>query len=238
MARSVQNDVDFQKFLKQPQTLDHDIVIFCFEEAKDRAGFLDLLVQFMDNDGFRLMTTQYMYEIVVAAFIHKSKHHLISGPITTSTKACGGIGAIKFGNKGGVQMNFTVNGRTYNILGCHLVHGQDNRIKRDEMMADVLKGLKYERKELDPDITCDFNFILGDLNYRFESTYEEMIDNGMINQSLQLIDTHDQLKISMRGGNIPIKLANGEEIYRLNSPKYPSYHEPAINFYPTYKRNE
>ena len=77
-------------------------------------------------------------------------------------------------------MNFTINGMTYNVIGCHLVHGQNNREKRDEMMGDVLKGLKYEREELDPDITCDYNFILGDLNYRFESSYEEMIDENLI----------------------------------------------------------
>ena len=77
----------------------------------------------MSDHNFKLMTTTYMYEIFVAAFIIKSKYNLISGPITTNTKACGGIGALKFGNKGGVQMNFTINGRTYNILGCHLIHG-------------------------------------------------------------------------------------------------------------------
>ena len=106
------------------------------------------------------------------------------------------------------------------------------------MMGDVLKGLKYEREELDPDITCDYNFILGDLNYRFESSYEEMIDENLIQQAPQLIETHDQLKISMRGGFIPIKMANGDEIARMSSPKYPHYQEPKINFFPTYKRND
>ena len=86
-----------------------------------------------------------MYEIFVVVFIIKFKQNLICGPVNTNTKACGGIGALKFGNKGGVQINFTISGMTYNVIGCHLVHGQNNREKRDEMMGDVLKGLKYER---------------------------------------------------------------------------------------------
>lgn len=72
---------------------------------------------------------------------------------------------------------------TYNIIGCHLVHGQHNRVKRDEMMEEVIKGMKYERQELDPDMTCDFNLIMGDLNYRLESTYEDMIDNEKIKEA-------------------------------------------------------
>jgi hypothetical protein len=31
---------------------------------------------------------------------------------------------------------------------------------------------------MDPDIICDYNFIMGDLNYRFDTTYEEMCETG------------------------------------------------------------
>lgn len=103
---------------------------------------------------------------------------MIKGKIYTSHKACG-VGNI-IGNKGAVQMYFNLNDRTYNIFGCHLLHGQNNRIKRDEMMADLIKEMKVERPELDIDILCDYNFIMGDLNYRFDSTFEEMIDNDKI----------------------------------------------------------
>ena len=53
-----------------------------------------------------------------------------------------------------------------------------------------------------------------------------------------MVETHDQLKISMKGGMIPMKLPNGDISTRLNSPKYPGYEEPKINFFPTYKRHE
>jgi hypothetical protein len=58
-----------------------------------------------------------------------------------------------------------------------LLHGQDNRVKRDEMMEDITKYLKTKREEMDADIHSDYAFIMGDLNYRFNSTYEDMTSN-------------------------------------------------------------
>ena len=58
-------------------------------------------------------------------------------------------------------------------------------------MEELIKQLKIERQEMDPDIICDYNFIMGDLNYRFDQTYEEMIDNDKIKIAPQLIDQYD-----------------------------------------------
>lgn len=91
---------------------------------------------------------------------------------------------------------------------------------------------------MDPDLTCDYNFIMGDLNYRLNSTYEEMIDLDLIKEAPQKINLLDQLSISIRGGLMPTTLANGELITRFNSPKYPLYYEHKIHFFPTYKRNQ
>ena len=33
---------------------------------------------------------------------------------------------------------------------------------------------------MDSDLICDYNFIMGDLNYRINSTYEEMMDKNEI----------------------------------------------------------
>jgi hypothetical protein len=68
---------------------------------------------------------------------------MIKGKIYTASKACG-VGNL-IGNKGAVQMYFNLNDRTYSIYGCHLLHGQNNSIKRDEMMADLIKEMKIER---------------------------------------------------------------------------------------------
>lgn len=56
----------------------------------------------------------------------------------------------------------------------HLVHGAKNGAKRNDMMSELIKNMKISRDEIDPDVLSDFSFILGDLNYRLESTFTEL----------------------------------------------------------------
>jgi hypothetical protein len=44
---------------------------------------------------------------------------------------------------------------------------------------------------MDSDLICDYNFIMGDLNYRFNSTYEKMMDDHDINIACKLMDELD-----------------------------------------------
>ena len=60
------------------------------------------------------------------------------------------------------------------------------------MAEDVIRALKAERQEMDPDIVCDYNFFLGDLNYRLDNTtYEDMLYTDKIKLAPQLIDQID-----------------------------------------------
>ncbi len=43
------------------------------------------------------------------------------------------------------------------------------------MMSDLIRNLKIYREELDPDVLADYAFILGDFNYRMNSTYTELV---------------------------------------------------------------
>ena len=89
-------------------------------------------------------------------------------------------------------MHFNYNDKYFNFIGTHLVHGQDNRIKRDEMAEEIIKSLKCERQEMDPDMICDYNFFMGDLNYRMDNTtFEEMINTDKIKMAPALIDQMD-----------------------------------------------
>ena len=56
------------------------------------------------------------------------------------------------------------------------------------MMEEIVRALKIEREEFDADVLCDYNFIIGDLNYRFDSTYEDMMANNQINIASTLSD--------------------------------------------------
>jgi hypothetical protein len=35
--------------------------------------------------------------------------------------------------------------------------------------------MRIHREELDPDIIADFSFILGDMNYRMDGSYDEIM---------------------------------------------------------------
>ena len=57
------------------------------------------------------------------------------------------------------------------------------------MAEDIIKALKTERQEMDPDMISDYNFFLGDLNYRMDNTtFEEMINTDKIKVAPALID--------------------------------------------------
>jgi hypothetical protein len=132
----------------------------------------------MIKNGFMELKSIYMWEMLLIGFAKNTNENmkLFNGKITTAQRACG-VGKV-VGNKGGLQMYFRYNDKYYNFIGCHLVHGQDNRIKRDEMIEELIKNFRIDRTELDPDMIADYNFIMGDLNYRFESSFEEMVNNS------------------------------------------------------------
>lgn len=187
MARKPNNvNVAFEQLIPNPKH--HEVVILCLQEQykSKRQLFIDRLTNYMATNGFTNIGNISMWELQLITFIKNSKKQMIKGKIYTSHKACG-VGNI-IGNKGAVQMHFNLNDRSYNIFGCHLLHGQNNRVKRDEMMEEIIREMKVERPDLDVDILCDYNFIMGDLNYRFDLTFEEMIDNDKIKIAPQLID--------------------------------------------------
>ena len=76
------------------------------------------------------------------------------------------------GNKGGMQISFKLYDYLFNVINVHLVHGEKRFDKRNEMMSELIKKMRLQRDEIDPDVIGDFNFIVGDMNYRMIGTYE------------------------------------------------------------------
>lgn len=58
------------------------------------------------------------------------------------------------------------------------MHGQDAREDRDQMMEEIILSLRAEREEFDMDVLYDYTFVAGDMNYRFDSTYEDMMSTN------------------------------------------------------------
>jgi hypothetical protein len=48
---------------------------------------------------------------------------------------------------------------------------------------------------MDPDMISDFNFILGDMNYRMKGTYDQLVPQ--IDKLIEMRKDLDQLHISM-----------------------------------------
>ena len=79
------------------------------------------------------------------------------------------------GNKGGLQISFRIYDYLFNVINVHLIHGAKRFEKRNEMMSELIRKMRIQREEIDPDIIADFSFILGDLNYRMEGTFESLV---------------------------------------------------------------
>jgi hypothetical protein len=72
-------------------------------------------------------------------------------------------------------MSFKLYDYLFNFINVHLVHGAKRWDKRNEMMGDLIKKMRVQREELDPDVAADFAFILGDMNYRMEGDFEKLV---------------------------------------------------------------
>jgi|TARA_B110000285_G_C14856339_1_gene482402 hypothetical protein len=108
MARKAQADVNFGVMLDGADY--HDIVVCSFQEAKDRANFIETLRVFMNfKFSFEILAQVNMWEIFNVTFIKKNLRHLVNGQVKTSYKSCGAtVAGVKFPNKGAVQINFRI----------------------------------------------------------------------------------------------------------------------------------
>ena len=84
----------------------------------------------------------------------------------------------------------------------------------DEMKMQELQN-RINGLELDQ--LADYNFYIGDLNYRLKTTYSELNNTNVREEAINMIPTHDQLVEAMQEGH------------------YPGYVEQPITFLPSYK---
>jgi hypothetical protein len=189
MARKLQTP-DMEIFV--PCCEMNHMVVVCCQEVKNREKFLERLDDHLNLKGFQCVKMTYMWEMFITLYIKKDE-------VKTGIKRCGFGNMV--GNKGGMNITIKFAGRVMTFIGCHLVHGQANRFKRDQMMEDIMKypSFRHFKPEIDQDMVSDYTFILGDLNYRFDSNYEDMIRTGLINFAHEKIEDLDQLHKSMKG---------------------------------------
>lgn len=64
-------------------------------------------------------------------------------------------------------------------MNVHLASGAKKAMSRADMMGETLRGISVSNQndKVEPDALADFNFIIGDLNSRFKSTFTKHIEN-------------------------------------------------------------
>jgi hypothetical protein len=69
------------------------------------------------------------------------------------------------------------------------------------MMEEIIRSnqFRHSNPDLDEDFLADYSFILGDLNYRFDSTYQDFVNSDLIKFANERIEDLDQLHKSMLG---------------------------------------
>ena len=117
-----------------------------------------------------------MWELMLCVFVKKAD---ISNLHSRNSNAIPLGFAGYVGNKGGMCIQFTLYEHTFCFINCHLTAGAVVGDKRVEMMADILKKIQPKvpsTHRIETDAWHDFNFIIGDLNFRFLRTYVEHIN--------------------------------------------------------------
>ena len=65
------------------------------------------------------------------------------------------------------------------MIGCHLKHKLENQAKRNFMSRELVNEMRTSSLQglvpgLESDQVGDFNFYMGDLNYRLKTSFSEL----------------------------------------------------------------
>lgn len=165
--------------------------------------------------GFSPITDVDMCQMFLIVFI-RSKYLPFVENVKSSYKAMGFAKII--GNKGGMGISFKLFGYSMTFINCHLAPKPYKVLERNTHAKNIVKYLKIGENFGSFDVTSDYLFWQGDLNYRVDYTYEEVIQE-IERENIKLLLLKDQL----------IK-------QRLSNHVFYNFQEADINFNPTYRR--
>ena len=125
------------------------------------------------------------------------------------------------GNKGAVAVSFAFGSTNMAFVSCHLAARAERKLKRNQMYQDISKQLNLGKKSkfssFDLPLRFDHLFWIGDLNYRLDCEYREVLDRIRVADYSGLMK-YDQLKQQQRCGNV-----------------FYDFKEADINFPPSYR---
>lgn len=157
-----------------PDPSQYDMIIVGGQEAKmtQKTSIIIEFANYLGTFEFITINSVAMWEMFLVGFVRVG--HVPALKNVQISYVAAGMGGV-LGNKGGLQMSFRLYDYLYNFVNVHLIHGAKRLDKRNEMMADLLRKMRNQREELDPDMVADYAFILGDMNYRMDGDYDTLV---------------------------------------------------------------
>ena len=158
------------------ESASNDIIVFGFQECKltAKGKVIELLnSKLMEND-YDIVNSINIWEMILIVAV-KSWHRHAIGNIRVFSKAKGFAGVI--GNKAGLGISFSVYDSLFTIFNVHLYAGQGGKEKRIEMMNSLINENKQGDDNIDMSELSDYTFIIGDFNFRMNTTYSEIIES-------------------------------------------------------------
>jgi hypothetical protein len=122
------------------------------------------------------------------------------------------------GNKGGIIISFKFIGYCLLFVNCHLAPKPYKVLERNKHAKTLVKSIRIGDKLTDFDVMAEYLFWEGDLNYRVDYNYEEVITE-IGNNNIRLLLGKDQL----------LRQKQQNEVFY-------DFQEAQINFFPTYRR--
>jgi hypothetical protein len=181
-------------------------------KIKDWQKHLKTLVSYY---GYQEVTSIEMLQMFIMVFIKKDLLPFIEH-VEASYKPMGFAKVI--GNKGGLVISFRLMGYHLIFVNCHLAPKPYKVLERNNHAKNLVKSIRIGDKITDFDITADYLFWQGDLNYRVDYNYDEVIAEIKKN-NLKYLLMKDQLIRQKQQNHV-----------------FYNFQEPEINFYPTYRR--
>ena len=182
------NKYDFDRLINE--VISNDIVVFAFQECKltAKGKIIDMLNNKLMENDFDIVNSINIWEMILIVAIRNTHRHAI-GNIRVFSKAKGFAGVI--GNKAGLGITFSVYDSLFTVFNVHLHWGQSGKDKRIEMMNSLIDQNKLGEDSIDVSELSDYTFILGDFNFRMDTTYSDIInDINYIHSYMSLDEFH------------------------------------------------
>ncbi len=126
------------------------------------AHFQEVLETNLGKD-YALVKKSELMQIRHFIYARKTLLSRIDG-ITAAVEGTGLGGVV--GNKGGVALHLRIDDSSVVFVTCHLAAHQDRSSRRNKDVADILAGIRLNRRNLDMMHSARYCFWSGDLNYR------------------------------------------------------------------------